>query len=123
MHKVTLPITSHAPVVSPPAELLPAKNPPEKSPYSSEFLVQFCREHWASWISQVQRTLTRVQQDHLEAPSFQLESTMYGLEQLLHPLLKVSILILNTAHLANRHLYIVDFLVGKTISKRQVEHV
>ena len=73
------------------ADTSPSESVPEKSPYSSEFLVQFCKEHWASWIAQVQRTLTRVQQDHLETPTVHLENTMYGLEQLLHPLLKVDL--------------------------------
>ena len=74
------------------ADISPSESIPEKSPYSSEFLVQFCKEHWASWIAQVQRALTRVQQDHLEAPTAHLEHTMDGLEQLLHPLLKVGLL-------------------------------
>ena len=88
VHHVTIPIseTNGDEATIPPSV---PDHVPDKSPYSSEFLFQFCKEHWGNWISQVQRTLTRIQQDHLEAPSLRLENTMYGLEQLLHPLLKV----------------------------------
>lgn len=60
-----------------------------ESPYSTEFLLQFCQEVWPQWVKQTRHTLELVQDEMIYWPSRQLTDTAIGLEQLLQALVKV----------------------------------
>ena len=60
------------------------------TPYSTEFITKFCRQNWSQWVVQTRLALNRTQEEMFEQPTRQLGDTLYGLEQLLYPLAKVS---------------------------------
>ena len=63
----------------------------EKAPYSSEFIVDYCRTHWSTWVNKVHETMVRTQEEVelLSMPTRRLSTIMTGLEQMLPPMLMV----------------------------------
>ena len=62
---------------------------PNPVPYSSDFVVNFCKKHWATWTDETYAELLQSQHDAIHRPSRALSNTIYNLEYLWFRLSKV----------------------------------
>ena len=63
----------------------------DRPPYTTAFLVEYCRKHWSSWVNKVHHTLVEMQQeiDALPMPTRRLSTASRGLELMLPPMMMV----------------------------------
>lgn len=64
----------------------------DRPPYTTTFLVEYCKKHWPTWVNQIHQTLVEVQReiDILPMPTLQLSNASRGLEVMLPPMMIVS---------------------------------